>query len=165
VGLLRGQSNELVRLRDENRRLRSGLTTGQDAKTAKPPPDVPPQDIFPKESWAFAGFATPETALQSYHWSIIKGDLKTLAACFASPEEQAKQQAHMQKEFEGKSASELAALIDSRTSNLLAYRILARTNLPDGQAAVTYYYDGAGIVRGMRFEKVGNEWKIAPGQN
>ena len=70
----------------------------------------------------------------------------------------------MQKEFEGKSASETAALIDSRTSELIAYRILARTNFPDGQAALTYYYDGPDIVRGMRFEKVGNEWKIAPGQ-
>ena len=44
-------------------------------------------------------------------------------------------------------------------------RTLARTNLPDGQAGVTYYYDGAAIVRRMRLEKIGNEWKIAPGQN
>jgi hypothetical protein len=164
VGLLRGQSNELATLREENRRLQAGLAAGQNAKAAKPPPEVPPEDIFPRESWALAGFATPEATLQSYHGAMIKGDPKATAACFASPEEQARMQADMQKQFEGKSASEVAALIDSRTSSLLAFRIVARTNLPDGQAAVGYYYDGADIRRGMRFVKVGKDWKIAPGQ-
>jgi RNA polymerase sigma factor (sigma-70 family) len=165
VGLLRGQSNELARLREENRRLRAGLIAGQGAKAAKPPPEVSPEDIFPKESWAFAGYATPEATLQTFHWATVRGDVKTVASCRAPPAEQALTQAHMQKEFEGKSESEIATLLESRTSSLLGFRILARTNLPNGQAAVTYYYDGAGIVRGMRLEKVGNEWKIAPGQN
>ena len=160
VALLRGQSNELAKLREENRRLQSGQTTGQEAKAARPPPNVPPEDIFPRESWAFAGYATPEATLQTFHWASIKGDWQKLSACLSSPEEGAL----MQKEFAGKSASETAAMIESRTSNLLGFRIMYRTNFPNDRAGITYYYDGEGIVRGMRLERIGNEWKISPRQ-
>ena len=94
----------------------------------------------------------------------MKGDPKTLVACLASAEEQTQRLARLEKEFEGKSESEVAALINQRMSDVTAYRIVSRTNFPDGQMGVTFYYDGRTIFRGLQFEQVGNDWKIAPGQ-
>ena len=165
LGVLRNRNRELERLRDENRRLRSAQGSSQEPQVAESPPEVPPQDIFPKESWAFAGFATPEAALQSFHWATIKGDIKTLAACHSSPEDQIRTGKDMEKMFEGKSDSEIATFVNNRMGDITAYRIIERTNSPDGQVGLAYYYDGRKIVRAITFEKVGSEWKIAPGQN
>jgi hypothetical protein len=165
VALLRKQTNELAKLRDENRRLSSATKASQSPPSSKqPPPEVPTEDIFQKESWAFAGFATPEATLQSYHWATMKGDPKALVACLSSPEEQARRLQAWEKQFEGKSESEMAAFISQRMSDVSAYRIISRNTNPDGQMEVGFYYDGRGIFRGLKFEQVGNEWKIAPGQ-
>jgi len=57
VAGLRGQKSELEKLRDENRQLRSA----PNPRPAVQPPAAEP-DNSPKESWAFAGYATPESA-------------------------------------------------------------------------------------------------------
>src|SRR5215510_8398789 len=58
VGLLRRETNELVKLRAENRQLRSDQTAGKSQRQ----PDLAAGDSVPVESLAFAGYATPEAA-------------------------------------------------------------------------------------------------------
>jgi hypothetical protein len=39
-----------------------------------------PQGVFKKESWVFAGYASPEDALQTYFWAMNKQDVTNLEA-------------------------------------------------------------------------------------
>ena len=45
-----------------------------------PPPVMPKQVDYPKASWAFAGYASPEAALQTYFWALNKQDLTNFQA-------------------------------------------------------------------------------------
>jgi uncharacterized protein (TIGR03435 family) len=45
-----------------------------------PQPVMPAQVYYPKESWAFAGYATPEAALETYFWALNKQDAKSYKA-------------------------------------------------------------------------------------
>ena len=69
VGALRRQTNGLVKLRDENRRLqeaqgkmRQKLPTLDQSETVM---DEAVQMEFPREKWAFAGYANPENTIVS----------------------------------------------------------------------------------------------------
>ena len=45
-----------------------------------PQPVMPKQVYYPKTSWAFAGYATPEAALETYFWALNKQDTKSYKA-------------------------------------------------------------------------------------
>ena len=45
-----------------------------------PPPVMPRQVDYTKASWAFAGYASPEAALQTYFWALNKQDVANLKA-------------------------------------------------------------------------------------
>jgi predicted DNA-binding protein (UPF0251 family) len=159
VGQLRAQSNDVFRLRAENSQQRSASSARPQINSTEDLAKVPPQDIFPKASWASAGLATPEASLQTFHWATLKGDLATLATLTSTPEDQAR----FEKAHEGMSDAQRAA----RMQDITGYRIVGRTNYLDGPtevAEVAYYYDGRGIFRGLKFERIGDSWKLAPGQ-
>src|ERR1035441_4170953 len=65
AGVLRQQTKELETLREENRQARAALASGLNT------------NYWPRDSWAFAGYASPDAALQSSLWAGSKGDLKT----------------------------------------------------------------------------------------
>jgi RNA polymerase sigma factor (sigma-70 family) len=82
--LLRNQS-ELLRLRGEVGVLRRELeelrmlpATQHAAQSARPQPQNivahPPGAYLTLDELAFAGYATPETALQSFYWATLEGD-------------------------------------------------------------------------------------------
>src|SRR5262249_40613501 len=88
---LRRQTNELGKLRSETRRL----------KTALPSTEVAlPADGVPKESWAFAGYADPESGFQSAIWARSRGDAENFVASLAPGEEL--------EEWKGKTSEQLA---------------------------------------------------------
>jgi hypothetical protein len=121
VGQLRNQKSELDKLRTENRQLHAA----RDARVASPSDAA--QDYFPKESWSFAGYADPESTLQSTIWAMSKGDLKAMLGGVL-PEEAAR----MEKEFEGKSQTEIAAAVRSDTE-MKGFRILTKDAVADDQ--------------------------------
>jgi hypothetical protein len=108
------------------------------------------------ETLRLAGFATPEATLESFYWGNISGDIYCIAACMASPE----RQASMQRQFSSKSPEEIQALIAERTRSLTEFRILDRTNYPNGKTAFAVYYDSFEIMRPITMEKIAGEWKI-----
>src|SRR5882672_2811938 len=109
VGILRSQQKELQTMQAENRQLLLARNQGQ-------PPAI--QDSFPKETWAFAGYADPESAFKTLIWAMSKGDLRTILAG-VSPEEAAK----IAKDFEGKSESEIAA---TTMGEITGFRIIKK---------------------------------------
>jgi hypothetical protein len=61
VGSLRRQTKELGKLQSENQRLRSSLLT---SKPATQTPLI--RESLPRQSWAFVGYADPESAFSPY---------------------------------------------------------------------------------------------------
>ncbi len=162
VGRLRQRTNELASLLEENRRLRSAVPGDGVDKT---PPQAPPEDIYPKESWKFAGFATPEATLQTVQWAAVNGDLETGAAC-CCPELQAVMREHNATNFTGESRSEIAAHNSELLRNITGYRILAKRYISDSAVVLAYHLDGNDYVSSKKwhtsyFERVGEEWKVA----
>jgi len=73
VRRLRNRTNDLQTLRTELRRLRGELSAARSSMTSNAPPDVPASDIFPRDSWKFAGYDTPEkfaTNVRAYYRQI-----------------------------------------------------------------------------------------------
>lgn len=64
VSRLREQEQELARLRAANR---------VSANPSSKPPTAQPTEL-PRDSWTDAGFATPETVLQTRGWAVVNGN-------------------------------------------------------------------------------------------
>jgi len=84
VRQLRAQRLEWDRLRAENERLASEISSG-----IAVPQKLSEMDGFvAKESWSNAGFETPEATLQTFFWAIREGDLARIAECMPPKEGQ-----------------------------------------------------------------------------
>ncbi len=113
---LRNESGQLRIARQELDALRAKLAAAQrEAETAlatsivttHPPP--PGSEPLPKESWAFAGYGSPEAALESFAWSMAKGDVNTWLQSMAPEVRQ-----QVAKQFEGKTQEEISAVAQQR---------------------------------------------------
>jgi RNA polymerase sigma factor (sigma-70 family) len=71
VGILRQQIKASEQLRSQN--------SGANANVTKDPPKE--TQTFPRESWAFAGYETPENTFQSLAWAIKSGNSNICAEC------------------------------------------------------------------------------------
>jgi Sigma-70, region 4 len=152
VSQLRNQKGELEKLQAQNRQLRAA----QDARPASVSGAA--QDYFPKESWSFAGYADPESTLQSTVWAMSKGDVKAMLDGVL-PEEAAR----MEKQFEGKSQDEIAAAISSDTEKMKGFRVLKKEAISDDQVILTVFNDGKDETGMLRFVRVGNDWNWPAG--
>src|ERR1051325_8677539 len=80
VTQLRAGSKEMEKLRAENQQLRSAAAAARTAVPPTPPSPVPPVPAagtgaqFPKESWTFSGYASPDAALVSAIWAMKEGN-------------------------------------------------------------------------------------------
>jgi len=144
VGVLRSQQKELQTMQAENRQLLLARNQGQ-------PPAI--QDSFPKETWAFAGYADPESAFKTLIWAMSKGDLRTILAG-VSPEEAAK----IAKDFEGKSESEIAA---TTMGEITGFRIIKKQAISDDEVVLTLFGDGKEETIKLKFKRFGTEWKMS----
>ncbi len=146
VGLLRKLTNELGRLKEENR---SPAVTPQ------------PEAVVPKEYWAFAGYATPEAALQTVMWAMKQGDVTTFLASL-SPE----MQKSLARQFGGKPENEIAAQLSQEVAPMAALRLDRQEVAADGAVTFTLVseqHDNGAVRTSERavltFRNVGGEWK------
>ena len=130
---LRLRTNDLQSMRVEMRRLRAQLSAARSSMTSNAPPDVPARDIYPRDSWKFAGFDTPEDAVESLTWAISQGDEDSYFGSLAPD---------LQDEME-------SALIDGSFADIgplemkdaTGFRIIDRETISDGQQIITIYVD------------------------
>ena len=169
--LSKEQLSELMKLRSEVGELRKQQKTlgkvqatvgGQSSLTATPPSEAVKENTIPRESWRFAGYATPETALQSVAWAMSKGDAKTFLASL-SPETQKT----YAQQFEGKTENEIATLLSEEIGQLPALRLDRKKVSADGEVGFVLNShetdDGTTKTRDeavMTFRKIGGEWKL-----
>ena len=162
VGILRQQTNELGKLREENHRLQQTQVAAQrNSAPPKAPRDVTGQVDFPKESWAFAGYANPESTILSLASAALAGDMETFLNSM-TPEFQARQRENWRQE--GKTEIQMRdGLVTEfgRTENI---RILKRENISDNEVVLSLLIDhgsGGSETPRMKVQRIGEEWKMA----
>jgi hypothetical protein len=145
VGVLRQQTNELAKVQTQNHQLRSG--TNLPARD----PSQPAPDYLPRESWAFAGYADPDSALQSCLWAWSIGDPKAVVASFTPAH-----RAH----WGFKPDEEIAAQLARNLRNTKGFRILERKTVSDSEFRLTVSDAGAKQKVGFCYKRIGSEWKF-----
>jgi hypothetical protein len=152
-----GGAQELQQLRAENAVLkreasRAGASRtlpglDQSSDTAK--------GQFPRESWSFAGYKSPENALVSAIWSMREGDPKTYFNSL-TPEEQSR----LAKQWENKPESEIAAKHQSDVSKITSMQILDRQPVSDDEMTMSVYIGGVDRTEKVRMQRSQGEWKF-----
>lgn len=150
------QKVELDKTKAELQRIRAAK-----AVAAAPTPPSPPagsqagRDAFPKESWTFAGYESPEAALVSAVWSMQQGDPQTYYNGLTPAEQE-----RMLQQWEGKSLEDIAASHKKDTDPIQNVRILQRENASENEMRMTVLVDGANAVRQVSMQRVNGEWKF-----
>jgi hypothetical protein len=140
-------------MQTEVTRLRTRLRGVQTAVASNEPPDVPAGDIFPRDAWTFAGYDTPEDAIQSVTWAISEGDEENYLASL-SPE----LQDEMMSELEDGDFEDIGPL---QLSNATGYRILDRDSVSDDERVITLYMDGDPDIVSLYVVNTPNGWRVA----
>jgi hypothetical protein len=154
VRALRKRTNDLQKLQAEIRQLRTKLTS----MSSNAPPDVPAADIYPRDSWAFAGYDTPEAALQSLTWAISEGDEDAYLAGLSPA-----LRGEMQSQLADGSFADTGPM---GLSDATGYRIVGRQSISDSQEIIIVYMDGEanGNEVPLTFEKTPEGWRVS-GEN
>jgi hypothetical protein len=161
VTQLRGLTNEIGALRQQNEALRASVKTASAPTPAvehkkKTADDALPQDIHPKDSWGFRGYDSPDATLESMLWSATHGDKAGFMAGF-SPDMQEK----FEKEFAQKDFAE-----EVRENPIEEFRVLDRQAVSDDEMVVTIYTthldngNTTGNSEDTHFKKIGGQWKV-----
>ena len=150
--------DELTRLRAEAaslRRQQAQMASTRAAQIAQRSP-VPTKDYLPKAAYAYAGFADPDSALQTMMWAGSTRDAKTILACFP-PEA-------FHDELRTKAQQEKCVEVVSRsTSRWSGYRVLHHQNFGDDRMVATISYqraNGEAQVGRLKLRQVGSDWKF-----
>lgn len=160
VGMLRQQTNDLQKLREQNEQLRAALRTGNEtpkSQSTTSTPQVVPLAVYPKESWVFAGFGTPEAAFQSLNWAMVNGDVNLLLSnCTPDFQKQ------LAERFENKSESEVAEQLKERINKHTQVSILTREVISDNEVVLSVLGDGDGSNPAkLVFKNIDGQWKAA----
>ena len=158
VGRLRQQSQEAAQLRAENQRLRAEAAS-RTTRSGNPAPPTAPAQAFPKESWAFTGYGTPEAAFQSAVWAVSRGDLKTFHASFTDEGRQ-----KLVEEEKGKTEAELVQKGIESLGKFTSYRVEDREDRPDGSVLLRVsmiHPGGEPDTEKIILKRVGAEWRLA----
>ena len=164
VGLLRQQTNRLHTLQEQNQQLRIALISkniSQNSPATNVPAKAPPLAVYPKASWAFAGYATPEAAFQSLNWASANGDLNRLLDG-STPD----MQTEIARQFANKSESDIADEIRKHFNKNTEVSILQKDVHSDTEVVLTVLGDAAGTEgnntpANLVFQKIDGHWKYA----
>jgi hypothetical protein len=151
VSQLRGQRNELERQRAENQRLKSG-TLSNVPSAAQPSQE---QDYFANQDWTFAGYATPEAALQSSLWAMREGDLNSLQASTT-----ADGWARIGGGMDNQSDARMAEAIKRKVKNSAGFRILERKSVTKDEIILRVHADGENAAQNIVMKRSDGEWKM-----
>ena len=160
VSELRRQCADLKNVLNEDRQPHTTPATNS-VSSADTSQQVATPDYWPRNSWAFAGYATPDAALQSSIWSANKGDLKAILS--SSTGDMLKE---LQTDLATRSETEVSARVMDGIAGVQSIRVLDRTTQPDGSVLITATFTGKydAHTGKLILQKVGNDWKVAGSQ-
>ena len=166
---LRADSQELIRLRGEVSRLRqrtNDLAKLQARAQAQPPPaqvqptnappaPVPSSDYFPRQSWTFAGYDSPEAALVSAIWAMREGKPQVYLDSLAPAEQQ-----RMAQIWQDKAETEIASKHQSDVANVTDLRIVGKQSASPNQVILQVNLGGPNRTETVTMENVNGQWKF-----
>ncbi len=157
--------NEVTQLRNQQQKAEQLATELERAKTelaqARPAPNAPAAgglagDVFPKESWNFAGYASPEAAMISAIWAMKEGDRARYLESL-TPQE-------AERMIEAWTSNDGGATVDEKHRNLIApisaLKVLERENVSPTEIVMNVFIEGPGRMEKVRMSQVGQEWKF-----
>jgi len=164
VTQLRTQTNHIGVLVEANEKLKTSLrearTPAQAAGNRKKlnPEDALPQDIHPKDSWAYRGYSTPDATIESTLWAMANGDKDTILKAFAPD-----MLTNMMKHLDGKEFAE-----EVKKMNMAEFRVLDRQQLSPDEMVLTIYTarqdeNGNNVNNSQEqtvFQRINGEWKV-----
>lgn len=155
---LKQATNELHKLRAQAQQLQAAAQQARSAEAvaAAAPQPTAASAAVPRESWAFAGYATPEAALQSTLFSMSQGDLQTFLASLAPEEAQ-----RVQKSLESKPPEQVAQETQRDMAKVKSFQILNREDLAPDRVVLHVYAAGEDRLQRVLVQKIGDEWKMA----
>jgi len=122
------------------------------------------QTEFPRGSWAFVGYSTPEDSIQTVSWAMREHNSSSLQAYLNGlvPEMSDK----MEQEIQSRGSNAFAELCAHEMGGVTRYRILKITTLSNDRVELRIQFGGLkGPVQTMALEKIGSEWKFTPEAN
>jgi RNA polymerase sigma factor (sigma-70 family) len=127
----------------------------------KPQPVSPTETNFPKDSWVFAGYADPQSALLSSIWAQTKSDNHTFLTSLSPEAKQKRQQEFNYRMTKtGKTAAELFAEDSRNLDKTTGFRIIGQ-EIDSGNGILLHLYvQGNEMNIDAKMVKVGNEWKF-----
>lgn len=169
------QTTELMQLRNEVTQLRAerSVTKASQAQRENPSTEaienrnergnspaeaaLPVEDVFPRERWTFAGYATPESALVSAIWAMNEGTPEAYLNSLAPTEQE-----RIAKLWQDKSEAEISEKHRNQVSSIRAFAIAERKNIAPGELLMTVGISSAEGSRTeqIRMQQVGQEWKF-----
>ena len=161
--LAKGKSNnlELLRLRGEVGLLRNKIREQETLLAALPNQrqlKPIPAGYISKESLTFAGYSTPEKAMQSWLWAMTTGD-KTNVLSSVGPN----MGKEMGAEFATKSDGEFADKVRSEFSVLFAFQFVDRISVTDSEVDLTMsaitFGDQTNNMK-MIVRRIEDDWKV-----
>jgi hypothetical protein len=161
VGVLRQQSAELDTLREENRQARAAMAKSLEAQSVVPAGAAATADYWPRGSWAYAGYGSPEAALQSSFWAANQGDLKTFMGGITGETLE-----KVENDFEGKFEGEIAAMTKAEVGRLKSVRVRSREAQADDTVVLTVEFEEENqvVTEKLLMKRIGNEWKLSGDQ-
>jgi len=142
---------EMAAAKAENSRLRTTQAQGGVTGTNGP-------GFLARESWTFAGYSTPEAALQSWLYSTANGDLANSLASLV-PE----QQPELKEGNETLTPEKFALNAKKGAERLAGFEIVGRESpSADDVVLVVRVHDvnGHSRARPIQFKRIGAEWKL-----
>ncbi len=127
--------------------------------TSQPKPTVSTQNDFPKSSWHFAGFADPESALESTLWAMSQGDVKSYLASLAPD-------GGLFREAQGRPENQIVSQNKQVVDGIAGYKIINEQKVSDDEVIITFQPevpDGTKPVHPGRMviRLVDGEWKVS----
>ena len=156
VSRLRTTANEAEKLRGEVSALKAQNRQMPAQPTPDAPPNVPAADQFPRQSWAFSGYATPEAALVSAIWAMKEGKPQVFLDSL-SPEEQQR----MAQGWQGKSEEEIATKHQNDVGSIQGMRILSRTPISPTEVQMIVFLEGVNRMETFKMNQAADQqWKF-----
>jgi hypothetical protein len=157
AGFFRSQAEELAQLQQENHRLRAtlaptqpaaeGITNAFAARTAVPLGDL-----------AFAGYATPEAALESLLWSERETNLTAYMTSLL-PAQQTAEQVRLQSQSE----QGAGGLFFREPGSVTGFQFLESQPVSEDEVALTFFVKGREQIMKTVAKRIGAEWKFFGG--
>jgi hypothetical protein len=157
AGLFRSQADELAQLQQENRRLRGALASTEstaggttNAFAARSPVSL--------AELGFAGYATPEAALESLLWSERETNLTAYMTSLL-PDRQSEEQTRLQRQSEQGDGG----LFFQEPGGVTGFQFLDSRPVSEDEVALTFFVKGRELVMKTVVKRIGTEWKFYAG--